>query len=281
MLRWFSCLVFVFTVSASSFAQGAQFLFSKLEEHIVVRDFFSDFLAAYKEPFSPLDTTPTIYFTFDDGPDKGSAVVAEVAYEERIPISFFMVGMHYQEVSPAILKQYKKLVMSPFIEVYNHSFSHGFRNQFLKYYNDVNGAFEDIIKNESIYQHTHKIVRLPGSNVWFTPLVYRPYSYAKIMTLSEKLAANGFYVFGWDNEWRFDYKTLHLHHSADQMFHSIHQQVLSNKTVMKNHLVLLMHERSFRTRESQGELRRLIYLLKRQGYRFAFSVNHPALYKPH
>ncbi|MDG4896787.1 MULTISPECIES: polysaccharide deacetylase family protein [unclassified Mesorhizobium] len=43
----------------------------------------------------------TIYLTFDDGPQNGTANILDVLQAEQVPATLFMVGMHAEATAPA------------------------------------------------------------------------------------------------------------------------------------------------------------------------------------
>ncbi|MCU0375805.1 MAG: polysaccharide deacetylase family protein, partial [Chitinophagaceae bacterium] len=94
----------------------------------------------------PLADTPNaIYLTFDDGPNNGTGTVLSILENEKVPAAFFLIGSHmaFMKNAEANLTHMRKM---PLIELYNHSFSHGYRNNFDSFYADVERITGDFDK---------------------------------------------------------------------------------------------------------------------------------------
>src|SRR5690606_4665560 len=105
-----------------------------------------------------------IYFTFDDGPLKGSAAIDSIAKSRNIKISVFLVGKH-ANMSKGLKRDFEKYCNNPLVECYNHSYTHA-NNRFVTFYSNPVKAFDDFEKNETDLKLKHKIIRLPGRNIW-------------------------------------------------------------------------------------------------------------------
>lgn len=89
------------------------------------------FITSFKEknkltsgkPATSESSLKFIYLTFDDGPLNGSENIDSVILAERLKISVFLVGEH-AEMSKQLGTYYKLYEQNPFVEVYNHSFTH-------------------------------------------------------------------------------------------------------------------------------------------------------------
>lgn len=105
-----------------------------------------------------------IFLTFDDGPLVGSAAVDSIARAKKIKVNTFLVGRHATmgKARKRDLDRYKE---NPYIACYNHSFTHAY-NKFTTFYNNPASAYADFEKNEEDLGLKHKIVRLPGRNIW-------------------------------------------------------------------------------------------------------------------
>src|SRR5262245_11008871 len=99
------------------------------------------------EPLITLGKAPIkyIYLTFDDGPINGSENIDSVVLAERLKISVFLVGVQ-AETSRKFVAYYKMYEQNPFVEAYNHSYSHG-NNKYASFYSDPQNVLTDIQKN--------------------------------------------------------------------------------------------------------------------------------------
>ena len=84
----------------------------------------------------------TLYLTFDDGPNKGTPNVVNILREEQVPATFFPIGMHVKEM-PVSKKIMPLLRAMPNVVLCNHGYTHGYKNQFDKFYADVPGTEND------------------------------------------------------------------------------------------------------------------------------------------
>ena len=87
-----------------------------------------------------------IYLTFDDGPLNGSENIDSVVLAERLKISVFLVGEH-AAASKQMGTYYKMYEQNPFVEAYNHSFTHA-NNKYALFYSNPQNVLADIQKNE-------------------------------------------------------------------------------------------------------------------------------------
>lgn len=119
-----------------------------------------------KEAVAPSPSTPLryIYLTFDDGPLNGSENIDSVILAERLKISVFLVGEHALQTKE-MGTYYKMYEQNPFVETYNHSYTHA-NNKYASFYSNPAGVLADIQKNEALLNLRYKIVRLPGRNIW-------------------------------------------------------------------------------------------------------------------
>ncbi|WP_245464033.1 polysaccharide deacetylase family protein [Rhizobium sp. NXC24] len=106
-----------------------------------------------------------IYLTFDDGPLPGSENVLQVLFEENVPATMFMVGVHVEtkEDGRSVLAEVRSLEN---VAVGNHSYSHA-NNRYRVFYSDSQAVITDLVKaNEVLSLAMPAATRLPGRNVF-------------------------------------------------------------------------------------------------------------------
>ncbi len=217
-------------------------------------------------------TKRTIYLTFDDGPNAGTPVVMDILKQEGLPATFFLIGMHVNELPHA--KQYlAQLRAMPNVELCNHSYTHGYKNHFEQFYADVTGSEADFKNCADSVGFNNNIVRTPGNNIWRTPM-FRQTTYARYKPAADNLADSGFIAMGWDAEWR--YRSLKLCQTPDQMVAEIDSLFSKKENRRENHCVLLMHDLTFKDTSDSTHLLTMLTKLKADGrYRFDVASNHP------
>lgn len=215
-----------------------------------------------------------IYLTFDDGPLNGSQNINEVALSEQIKINVFVVGM-YMEHSKILQEYFKLYEENPFIEIYNHSFSHANEN-YNSYYKNVQGVLDDILKNEMEYKLNYKIVRLPGRNMWRIGNRKRD-DINSGSEAADSLASIGYKLFGWDIQWEHDLENGDPIQSADEMLNKIDYLFDHDKSFTSGHVVVLMHDEMFKKNWEETELRTLVQKIKLKGnYSFEHVKDYPS-----
>lgn len=213
-----------------------------------------------------------VYLTFDDGPLKGSQKVDSIVSLEKVRINVFVVG-EVMAQSPLLKSYFKLYVENPYIEVYNHSFSHAGGN-YAAYYGNSQGVVDDVVKNETKFDLPYRIVRLPGANNW--RVGERRRDVTKISAAAaDLLAAEGYEIFGWDMEWNRDAKTGDPVENVGEVVGEIESIFGSGKMFTPGHLVILIHDPMFRKPWAQSELKRLIDVLQEKGYVFEHLRNYP------
>lgn len=218
----------------------------------------------------------TIYLTFDDGPNRGSSHVLQVANDEKIPITMFLIGLHING-SPGQAITYSNILKSPFVEVENHSYTHA-HNHFDKFYQHADGVYDDFTRNADSLHLSSKIIRTPGRNIWRTPTVSFT-DVKKTALVADTLQQKGFTAIGWDVEWRFD-NHLHLYKTDDQLIEQIKNLFEKGEMKTPNHLVLLAHDQIFTDSTNFNSLRQLVQKLKNTGeYNFEVISHYPGLKK--
>jgi len=200
-----------------------------------------------------------IYFTFDDGPLNGSENIDSVILAERLKISVFLVGEHAQK-SKELGNYYKLYEQNPFVEAYNHSYTHANNKYELFYSNPVN-VLADIQKNEQLLNLRYKIVRLPGRNSWRIGDRKKDDGVSG-SAAADLLAKNGYKLYGWDLEWQHNAKNGAPIQSVTEMKKEIETRLEDGNSFTKDHIVVLIHDEMFQKKWEESELKQLIDQLR-------------------
>jgi peptidoglycan/xylan/chitin deacetylase (PgdA/CDA1 family) len=221
-----------------------------------------------------------VFLTWDDSPQPpGTINTRNVFKAEGVKATFFAVG--FNQVGP----QKRRLIDSirssyPQFLLANHSFSHGFRDQYAKFYSPAmtDSAYNDFMHNEELLKIPVKIIRLPGNNTWaFNGVVDGQKSDNAVV---KKLAAAGYSIIGWDLEWRQQAKMKAPEQSVDEMIKIINQKFDDEATYQPNAIVILSHDRLFERKEYADSLTKFINLLKQDGrYVFETLDHYPSIQK--
>ncbi len=215
-----------------------------------------------------------IYLTFDDGPNKGTKNVLDIVNDEKIPVTFFIVGEHvFASVNQN--NTWDSLQMAKQIEICNHSYTHALHNKFETFYESPDTVIADFQRAHDSLDLKNNIVRTPGRNTWridslqFTDL-------KKSKAAVDSLQKAGFIVMGWDLEWHFDHKDLTVKNSADDLLRQIDSVFNNKKTKSLEHLVLLAHDQAYQKPKDSTELRLLIQKLKlKDEYELSIASTYP------
>ncbi|MCY7292131.1 MAG: polysaccharide deacetylase family protein [Ferruginibacter sp.] len=219
----------------------------------------------------------TIYLTFDDGPDKGTKTVMDILKDEQIPATLFIIGEH---VYGSRFQQqiYDSIKLCNYFEIANHSYTHALENRFNKFYNEPAVTVQDFQRCSDSMHFTTNIIRTPGRNIWRTANIYS----TDIKTSSaagDSLYNNGFTAIGWDVEWHYNSEQK-LVQSNTEMINEIDSAFAYNKTKTTGHLVMLAHDRTFKTYDDSLSLRRFVTALKlKDEYDFEIVSRYPGLTK--
>ncbi|MFT3680927.1 MAG: polysaccharide deacetylase family protein [Ferruginibacter sp.] len=199
-----------------------------------------------------------VYLTFDDGPLNGSENIDSVVLAERLKISVFLVGEHAEQ-SKLLGNYYKLYEQNPFIEPYNHSFTHA-NDKYELFYSNPANVLADIQKNEMLLNLKYKIVRLPGRNMWRLNGRKKDDGVSGAAA-ADLLAKNGYKLYGWDIEWQ--------HHSngtpvqtVDEMIKEINSRLDNGSTFTRDNIVILLHDEMFQKKWEESELKQLIDQLR-------------------
>ncbi|MDM1294089.1 polysaccharide deacetylase family protein [Sphingobacterium sp. N143] len=214
-----------------------------------------------------------IYLTFDDGPLNGSQYLDSIATAKDVRISAFLIGEH-DKMSKKLHGYTERYKSNPLVDCYNHSFWHA-HNKYSTFYADPQAAFEDFEHAEQSLGLEHKIVRLPGRNIWYVGDRKRIDLESGAST-AELLHQNGYKIMGWDCEWKINGVTGKPDLTVNQLYTQIKNLLHKGTSYTKNNVVLLTHDNMYQTKKGQKLLSDLIDSLKQHpNYRFEFMRNYP------
>ena len=219
----------------------------------------------------------TIYLTFDDGPDKGTKTVIDILKDEQIPATLFIIGEH---VYGSKLQQqiYDSIKLCNYFEIANHSYTHALENKFNKFYNQPNLTVQDFERCSDSMHFTSNIIRTPGRNIWRTQNINSTDMQASAAA-GDSLYSKGFTAVGWDVEWHYNNQQK-LVQTDTEMVTIIDSLFAHNKTKTAGHLVLLAHDRTFKTTDDSIQLRKFVAALKlKDEYDFEVVSKYPGLIK--
>lgn len=220
-----------------------------------------------------LDSTKRyIYLTWDDSPQPpGTTNCKRVFHEEGVKATFFAVG--FNEVGPM-----KKRIVDSLRNAYpefllaNHSFSHGFKNQYGKFYSAsmADSALNDFLHNQDLLKVPVKIIRMPGNNTWAANGNIQGQKANNAVV--KGLDSLGYKIIGWDLEWHE--KGRFPQESVAELVKQINQKFDDGNTVEQNALVILSHDRLFEKPQYVDSLRKLIQVLKSDKRNAFETIDH-------
>ena len=219
----------------------------------------------------------TIYLTFDDGPDRGTRIVYSILKQEEIPATMFLIGEHVYD-SHTQQNMFDSLKACNYFELANHSYSHAFRNHFNTFYSLPDSAVQDFTRSADSLHFTSNIIRTPGRNIWRTTAINST-DLKTSVTAADSLYSRGYTAVGWDVEWHFN-DAQKLVQTDSEMINIIDSAFAKKQTKTPNHLVLLAHDRTFKTTDDSASLHNFIqHLKKKEEYEFAVISQYPGLSK--
>ncbi len=223
------------------------------------------------------DTTKKyIYLTFDDGPQNGTVACFELCKKLGVKATFFMVGKHaatphLRQIVADIKNAYPQILLA------NHSNTHA-NDKYHYFYQHPQMAAEDFYLAQKILDIPFKIIRLPGNPSWVREGKLRASSLTK--PVCNILDSAGYNVIGWDVEWNFNHKTANPVESPERLARIVAKNIENNDMNVKNHLVILTHDRMFRNQNYTDSLAKFITLLKEnKNYVFETIDHYPGLKK--
>lgn len=227
----------------------------------------------------------TMYLTFDDGPVYGTENILQVISEEKVPAAMFFIGKHIIR-NKRNQSYYKSAQENPYVLIGNHTHTHA-SGRYRKFYSqdpryiveDIQIAHEILSKDGLVKKIPY--TRLAGRNVYRLPSIEK-----NDIFISKKQSLNeidgydavwnaGFYLYGWDYEWEFDYKNKRPARTVNQLVSIIERLYRKNKIAKNGKFVLLMHDQMFKNRyNGKQNLRQLIQKLRNNGWEFDSLANY-------
>lgn len=212
-----------------------------------------------------------IYLTWDDAPQPpGTNICKDIFLNEGVKATFFVVGMNKFGVERSRLldtlgRHYPQLLVA------NHSYSHGFKNNYKSFYAHPDSAIKDFMRNEAELKVPVKIIRLPGNNTWVgKDEVKGPKS---TMNVAHKLDSLGYNVIGWDIEWQFAHGNTPVQ-SADEIIKEVNKKFENYYANIPDNIVILAHDRMFEKPQYADSLRKVIETLKKDPRNVFETVDH-------
>jgi peptidoglycan/xylan/chitin deacetylase (PgdA/CDA1 family) len=230
------------------------------------------------QPIQYDSTKKYIYLSFDDGPQHGTVTCYDLCKTEQIKASFFMVGLHTfrktdgQKIVSMIRESYPQVLLA------NHSYTHA-NNKYKAFYSRPHAAAQDFLHAEDFLHIPFKIARLPGNRAWVREEDLR--SSDLTAPVAHLLDSAGYNVIGWDVEWRFGRKNARPLQSAEAMAAEVDSAFARSQTHVRNHVVILTHDRMFRHPSDADSLAKFIHILKQNPQYVFETVDHyPGLKRP-
>jgi peptidoglycan/xylan/chitin deacetylase (PgdA/CDA1 family) len=222
--------------------------------------------------FSYDSTIKYIYFTFDDGPQRGTMNCFHIMRDLNVKASFFMIGA---QIDNENLKKRVDSIRNSYPEILlcNHSYTHANFNHYKSYYNNADSALRDVIKAQSSMQVALKIFRTPANNSWDINGRLRCPQLTK--QLCGLLSNAGYEVAGWDVEWHFKEKGgMPPVQTADGIIKDIETAIDGNENFVRNNIVILTHDRMFEKPQYADSLRKVITALKKDNRIVFETMDH-------
>lgn len=222
------------------------------------------------DPFKLDSSKRYIFLTWDDSPQPpGTNECMKIFREQNVKATFFSVGLNVSapgrgRTLDTIRNSYPQFLLA------NHSHSHGFRDQYKKFYSSPDSAVQDFLLAEQEMKIPVKIIRLPGNNGWVGVGTNKGPQSTKLVR--DKLDAMGFKVIGWDVEWQFVKNAPKQ--SATEMVNEINKKFAQDYTTEANCMVILAHDRMFGKAPYNDSLTRFITLLKQDPRNVFETIDH-------
>ncbi len=226
-----------------------------------------------RKPVAYDSTKKYIYLTFDDGPMGGTRECLDVCKKLGVKATFFMVGRHGsdkggQEEVKIIRENYPQILLA------NHSYTHA--NEHYRYfYEHPDMAEQDFYQAQKSLNVPYKIIRLPGNSAWVRKGEDK--SSHLVSAVCKRLDSAGYNVIGWDVEWNFSRGLSYPVQSPAKIAGEVDYATQGHSHV-HNHVVLLSHDRMFRTPNYKDSLTKFITILQQNpNYVFETIDNYPGL----
>lgn len=217
-----------------------------------------------------------VYLTFDDGPGLGTLNCYNVCKSKGVKATFFLVGEHAKYPLGKVILDTMNKDMRHFLFA-NHSYTHAGHNGYINFYGHAQNALKDFLRSQdTLHINTH-IARFPGNPAWVMSDRFRSSKLTK--PLAKLMDSIGYNVMGWDVEWNFN-KQARPVQSAEKMAEEIENAFARKESFVKNHVVLLAHDRMFREQNYRDSLAKMITILQsKKGYIFETADEYPIIKK--
>lgn len=229
-------------------------------------------------PLAYDSTKKYIYLTFDDGPQPGTVACYQCCKQLGVKASFFMVGLHTERKTDG--KQIVAMIRDSYPQflLTNHSYSHAW-DKYRFFYHHAEDARADFERAQILMHVPYRIIRLPGNSAWVREGELKASSLVKPVT--QLLDSAGYNVMGWDLEWNFNHKNARPIQHPEKLAAQVDSAFAKNRTHVKNHLVILTHDRMFQRGYDTDSLVKFISILKQNpAYVFETVDHYPGLKKP-
>lgn len=212
-----------------------------------------------------------VFLTFDDSPQPpGTNICKAIFHQQGVKATFFVVGMHQFDHRRKLIVDSLRNGYPEFL-IANHSYTHGFRNNYRSFYSKPDSAVKDFLKTQEELKIPLKIIRLPGNNNWVGKGEIRG---PKIpLAVCKRLDSLGFNVIGWDIEWQFKGGSTPIQ-SAEQMVRMVNDKFDSYTTYEPNTIVILAHDRMFAQPQYSDSLTKFIATLKQDPRNVFETIDH-------
>jgi peptidoglycan/xylan/chitin deacetylase (PgdA/CDA1 family) len=217
-----------------------------------------------------------VYLTFDDGPDAGTLNCYDICKSKGIKATFFLIGEHAEYPRGKVILDTMKKDMRHFLFA-NHSYTHAGHNHYVNFYQHSAEALKDFLRSQDTLHISTPIARFPGNPSWVMSDKFRSTKLTK--PLAKLMDSIGYNVMGWDVEWHFNKQSKPVQ-SAEQMAREVENTFATKNSFVKNHVVLLAHDRMFRDQNFKDSLAKMITILQsKKGYIFETADQYPLLKK--
>lgn len=212
-----------------------------------------------------------VFLTFDDAPQPpGTNNCKAIFHQNGVKATFFLVGMHQFDHRRKMIVDSLRNSYPEFL-IANHSYTHGFRNNYRQFYAHPDSAVKDFLQAQEELKIPVKIIRLPGNNNWVHKGEIRGPKIPR--EVCKRLDSLGYNVIGWDVEWQFKGGSTPVQ-SATQMAQMVNDKFDNYTSYTPNTVVILAHDRMFGTPQYADSLNRFISLLKQDPRNVFETIDH-------
>lgn len=205
-------------------------------------EIFLDKLLNKKQP-STIKSKANVYITFDDGPNKFTAINNSILKKYKAKATFFFLGKHMKKNASII-----NSVVKDGHYIGTHSMTHDKNKVYLSSKSFINEMIEGANLVKKMTGEDAKLVRTPyGSKPHITT------------AMKEELVNNGFKLWDWDvdsNDWKYTDK------EANKIVQNVQVGVEKAYKSGDKDIIILLHDRSQTTKA----LPQIIEWLQKEGY---------------